>query len=195
GNSLSAAVRTSRTSLARRRSSPNYSRATKRRIEKRLFSARAEKTLGANGAEGISDIEGKVARVATSELGNERVSNSTSARSTMPCSSSARYRCPLSRRASIASSLKTARALTRIWSEQVRALYASNGWTSPTSAIMKDADMALSFVARRRARQFGLRPQNDFSVCVPARRELMRLLHFRERQHRCHADFQFSALE
>ena len=27
-----------------------------------------------NGAEGISDIEGKIARVATSELGNERVS-------------------------------------------------------------------------------------------------------------------------
>jgi len=35
---------------------------------------KAEKTLEANGAEGISDIEGKVARVATSELGNERVS-------------------------------------------------------------------------------------------------------------------------
>ena len=28
----------------------------------------------ANGADGISDIEGKVARVATSKLGNERVS-------------------------------------------------------------------------------------------------------------------------
>jgi len=27
-----------------------------------------------NGADGISDIEGKVARVATSKLGNERVS-------------------------------------------------------------------------------------------------------------------------
>jgi hypothetical protein len=39
----------------------------------------AEKTLGANGADGISNIEGKVARVATSKLGNERVSNSTSA--------------------------------------------------------------------------------------------------------------------
>src|SRR5437773_7896631 len=35
---------------------------------------KAEKTLGANGADGISDIEGKVARVATSKLGNERVS-------------------------------------------------------------------------------------------------------------------------
>ena len=82
----------------------------------------AEKTLGANGAEGSGIIEhvaigiarvdgnaakvagastgsasdqGKVARVATSKLGNERVSNSTSARSTMLCSSSARYRCPL----------------------------------------------------------------------------------------------------
>jgi hypothetical protein len=32
--------------------------------------------------DGISDIEGKVARVATSKLGNERVSNSTSAHST-----------------------------------------------------------------------------------------------------------------
>src|SRR5436190_1380870 len=32
---------------SQRRSSPNYSRATKRRIEKKLFSARAEKTLGA----------------------------------------------------------------------------------------------------------------------------------------------------
>ena len=30
---------------------------------------KAEKTLGANGADGISDIEGKVARVATSKLG------------------------------------------------------------------------------------------------------------------------------
>jgi len=47
GNSLSSAARTSRTSPARRRRSPNYSRATKRRIEKRLFSARAAKTLGA----------------------------------------------------------------------------------------------------------------------------------------------------
>jgi hypothetical protein len=35
---------------------------------------KAEKTLAANGADGISDIEGKVARVATSKLGNERVS-------------------------------------------------------------------------------------------------------------------------
>ncbi len=35
---------------------------------------KAEKTLEANGADGISNIEGKVARVATSELGNERVS-------------------------------------------------------------------------------------------------------------------------
>ena len=35
---------------------------------------KAEKTLGANGADGISNIEGKVARVATSKLGNERVS-------------------------------------------------------------------------------------------------------------------------
>jgi ATPase subunit of ABC transporter with duplicated ATPase domains len=68
--------------------------------------------LGANGADGITDIEhvaigiaridgnaarvagasagsasdqGKVARVATSKLGNERVSNSTSALSKMPC--------------------------------------------------------------------------------------------------------------
>jgi hypothetical protein len=40
---------------------------------------KAEKTLKANGADGISDIEGKVARVATSKLGNERVSNSASA--------------------------------------------------------------------------------------------------------------------
>src|SRR5438874_12511016 len=70
----------------------NSSRATKRRIEERLFSPKAEKTLGANGADGITDIEGKVARLATSKLGNERVSNSTSARSTMRCSSSARYR-------------------------------------------------------------------------------------------------------
>src|SRR5207302_3768263 len=47
GNSLSSAARTSPTSPTRRRSSPNYSRATKRRIKERLFSARAEKTLGA----------------------------------------------------------------------------------------------------------------------------------------------------
>ena len=33
--------------------------------------------------DGISDIEGKVARVATSKLGNERVSNSTSAHSAL----------------------------------------------------------------------------------------------------------------
>jgi hypothetical protein len=56
---------------------------------------KAEKTLGANGADGIGNIEGKVARVATSKLGNERVSNSTSALSTMQCSSLARYRCRL----------------------------------------------------------------------------------------------------
>jgi Bacterial protein of unknown function (DUF885) len=56
---------------------------------------KAEKTFGANGADGISDIEGKVARVATSKLGNERVSNSTSALFTMPCSSSARYPLPV----------------------------------------------------------------------------------------------------
>jgi Bacterial protein of unknown function (DUF885) len=80
---------------------------------------KAEKTFGANGADGISDIEGKVARVATSKLGNERVSNSTSALFTMPCSSSARYRCPLSRRGSTASSPKAAKALTRTWSEKV----------------------------------------------------------------------------
>src|SRR6266536_1547692 len=80
---------------------------------------KAEKTLGGNGADEISNIEGKVARVATSKLGNERVSNSTSARSTMPCSSSARCRCPLSPRGSTASSPKTAKVLTRIWSEQI----------------------------------------------------------------------------
>src|SRR5438874_2812407 len=36
----------------------------------------------------------------------------------MRCSSSARYRCLLSRRGSTASSPKTAEVLTRIWSEQ-----------------------------------------------------------------------------
>ena len=41
-----------------------------------------------------------------------------SARSTMRFSSSAPYRCPLSRRGSTASSPKTAKAPTRIWSEQ-----------------------------------------------------------------------------
>ena len=35
---------------------------------------KAEKMLGANRADEISDKEGKVARVATSKLGNERVS-------------------------------------------------------------------------------------------------------------------------
>ena len=35
---------------------------------------RAEKALGPNGADGISDIEGKVARAAASKLGNQRVS-------------------------------------------------------------------------------------------------------------------------
>src|SRR5262249_37089724 len=44
--------------------------------------------------------------------------NSTSALSTMRCSSSARYRCPLSRRGSTASSPKAAKTLTRIWTEQ-----------------------------------------------------------------------------
>ena len=78
---------------------------------------KAEKTLGANGADGISNIEGKVARVAASELGNERVSNSTSALSTMRCSSSARYRCPLLPRELTVSSPKAVKALTRIWSE------------------------------------------------------------------------------
>src|SRR6266404_108146 len=75
---------------------------------------KAEKTLGANGADGIRDIEGKVARVATSKLGNERVSNSNSVLSTMRCSSSARYRCPLfSGRGASVSSPNTAKALTR----------------------------------------------------------------------------------
>ena len=80
---------------------------------------KAEKMLGANGADGISNIEGKVARVAASKLGNERVSNSTSALSTMLCSSSAQYRCPLSRHGSTASSLNMAKALTRVWSDSV----------------------------------------------------------------------------
>src|SRR6266576_6130468 len=71
---------------------------------------RAEKTLGANRADGISDIEGKVARVATSKLGNKRVSNSTSAPSTMLCSSSARCRSRLSPHGSTVSSPKTAKA-------------------------------------------------------------------------------------
>ena len=35
---------------------------------------KAEKTLGANGADGSSNMEGKVARVAASNSGNERVS-------------------------------------------------------------------------------------------------------------------------
>jgi|GEM_PF-4457133 len=35
---------------------------------------KVEKTVGANRADGIIEIEGKVARVATSELGSERVS-------------------------------------------------------------------------------------------------------------------------
>ena len=39
---------------------------------------KAEKTLGVNGADGISNIEGKVARVATSKRGRERVSNHVS---------------------------------------------------------------------------------------------------------------------
>src|SRR5439155_22014735 len=50
--------------------------------------------------------------------GNERVSNSTSALSTMPFSSSAQSRCQLSPRGSTASLPKTAEVLTRIWSEQ-----------------------------------------------------------------------------
>jgi hypothetical protein len=94
---------------------------------------KAEKTLGVNGPDGISNIEGKVARVATSKLGNERVSNSTSALSTTLCSSLARYRCPLSPRGSTASSLKTAKALTRTWSEQAAvatALWAVLPWSA-----------------------------------------------------------------
>ena len=35
---------------------------------------KSEKTIGANRAHGTSEIEGKVARVATSKLGDERVS-------------------------------------------------------------------------------------------------------------------------
>ena len=98
---------------------------------------KAEKTLGANGADGISNIEGKVARVAASKLGNERVSNSTSALSTMLCSSSARYRCPLSPRGSTASSLKTAKALTRIRSE----------WVSGVLGEQTDGSRPISAVA------------------------------------------------
>src|SRR5438046_6154801 len=102
---------------------------------------KAERTLGANGADGISDVEGKVARVATSKLGNERVSNSTSARSTMRCSSSARYRCPLSRRGSTASSPKTAEVLTRIWSEQAALAGAADAGSS-TSQLEETAQPA-----------------------------------------------------
>jgi hypothetical protein len=39
-----------------------------------VFNDVASQIINANGADGISDIEGKVARVATSKLGNERVS-------------------------------------------------------------------------------------------------------------------------
>ena len=90
-----------------------------RSYHKPLTTYERRRNISANGADGISDIEGKVARVATSKLGNERVSNSTSALSTMQCSSSARYRCPLSPRGSTVSSPKAAKALTRIWSKQV----------------------------------------------------------------------------
>ena len=34
----------------------------------------AARCHGTNGADGVSDVEGKVARVATSKLGNKRVS-------------------------------------------------------------------------------------------------------------------------
>src|SRR6266404_3804608 len=81
---------------------------------------KAEKALGANGADGIINIEGKIARVATSKLGNERVSIfNVRAFHDSPCSSSARYRCPLSRRGSIVSSPKMAKVLTQIWSKRV----------------------------------------------------------------------------
>ena len=40
---------------------------------------KAEETLGANGADRSSNIEGKIARAVASELGNQRVSNSISA--------------------------------------------------------------------------------------------------------------------
>jgi hypothetical protein len=43
------------------------------------------------------------------------------------------------------------KVLTRIWSEQVSTLYATNRWKSTTSAMMKDADTALSFVRRGHA--------------------------------------------
>jgi hypothetical protein len=72
--------------------------------------------------DGISDIEGKVATVATSKLGNERVSNSTSALSALVV----HRRLVVARRAALligskstVSSLKAVKALTRTWSEQV----------------------------------------------------------------------------
>ena len=48
-------------------------------------------------------------------------------------SSSARYRCLLSRRGSTASSPRTAKVLTRIWSEQVSGVWKANRWKSTTS--------------------------------------------------------------
>jgi hypothetical protein len=59
--------------------------------------------------------------------------------------------------------------------------------------VMTEAHRHVQGVARARwrgaLRYLRLRTQNDFPVRVPGGRELMRLLHFCERQHRCHTHF------
>src|SRR4030095_7970008 len=67
----------------------------------------------------------------------------------------------------------------------------------PSYALRSRCEAAVVARARWRGalRYLRLRTQNDFPVRVPARREVMRLLHFCERQHRRHAHFQFLALE
>jgi len=50
-------------------------------------------------------------------------------------------------------------------------------------------------LARSSNPEFGLRTQNNLPVRVSIGGELMRLLHFRERQHRRDAHLQFPALD
>ena len=76
--------------------------------------------------------------------------NSTSALSTMLCSISARYRCPLSRRESTGSSLKVAKALTRIWSEQVAVAGVADARKLGTMRVSRVTFVSVWFVVIQR---------------------------------------------
>ena len=72
-------------------------------------------SLALSGVECVDDILGYDKLVAAEKTLGEKFN--IRAFHDSPCSSSARYRCPLSPRGSIASSPQAVKVLTRIWSE------------------------------------------------------------------------------